>query len=437
MSMNQLSYSEAIARVTEYAQEKIRTAHKPVLAELAYACGRVLAEPLHADADQPRFSRSSRDGYACRASEAQNHPRLSVVGSTQAGRLPEGGLATGEAWEIMAGASLPDGADTVLERDQVEIRESEIRLREGIAAKVGSNVVAQGAQAKAGEILLERGAILGPAQIALAACCGADVLPVYPRPRVAIITSGDELVPADHKPGPGQIRNSNAPMLAAMVVAAGGDPWVFPGVPDSVQAISGSIRQAALPAAQADLLIFSGGISAGKFDLVEPALTKAGAKFFFNGVRMQPGRPMVFGEIQHSAADQMKGFGDLLRSSTMENQRTPLPFLALPGNPVGTALTFLLFGNPLLAALSGCPQNGPQFMHARLNEDVHTYDDRTRFLLAHCDYHGAEDGLHEVQLISAHGSGDLTALARSNCFVMLPEGAGKLKKGTLVSILPH
>ena len=170
---------------------------------------------------------------------------------------------------------------------------------------------------------------------------------------------------------------------------------------------------------------------------MEPSLAKVGAKFFFTGVRMQPGKPVVFGEIQHSAADQMKGFGDLLRSSTMETQRTPLPFLGLPGNPVSTAVTFLLFGVPLLAVLGGCPQHGPQFMQARLTEEVRAKDELTRFLPAHCDFSGNDDGFHEVQPIPMHGSGDLTALARSNCFVMLPEGGGKLAKGSLVYVLPH
>jgi len=437
MSENLPGYGEAIAQVNEYAQEKIRIGHKPVQAELAYACGRVLAEPLLADRDQPPFARAAHDGYACRVVELCSYESLSVAGSTQAGKLPESALPVGAVWEVTNGAPVPEGADAVVRQERVELQDGKLRLQRGYSLESGKNIVLQGAHAKSGEELLAVRTVLGPAQVALAAACGADVLPVYPRPRVAIITSGDELVPVDHEPGPGQIRNSNAPMLASLVLAVGGDPWVFPTVPDSVTAISSSIRQASLPAAQADLLVFSGGASAGKFDLVETALSKAGAKFFFNGVRMQPGRPAAFGEIQHSAADQMKGFGDLLRSSTMETQRTPLPFMALPGNPVATALTFQLFGVPLLAALCGCPLSGPQFLRARLLEEVKGREGMTRFLPAHCDFHGAEDGLHEVRPISMHGSGDLTALARSNCFIMVPEESEKIRAGSLVHILPH
>lgn len=437
MSENQLSFNEAAERVARYAQESCRAGHKPVHAELAYACGRVLAEPLLADADQPPFSRSTQDGYACRSAELAAQERLPVAGSTQAGKIPEGSLPPGAVWEIMAGAPIPEGADMVVKLEHVEVLDGHIRLLDGHRPEAGRNIVPRAAQARCGEELLATGTLMGPAQVALAASCGAAYLPVHPRPRVAIITTGDELVAADHTPGPAQVRNSNAPMLAAMVVAAGGDPWVFPTVADNAAAISGAIRQAALPAAQADLLIFSGGVSTGKFDLVEPALLKAGARFFFTGARIQPGRPVVFGEIQHSAADQMKGFGDLLKTSTLETQRTPLPFLGLPGNPVATAVTFLLFGAPLLAALGGSPQHGPQFMQARLKEDVQGKENLTRFLPAHCDFTGSDSGFHEAEIIPMHGSGDLTALARSNCFVMIPEGARRLERGSLVYILPH
>jgi molybdopterin molybdotransferase len=437
MSDHLLSYAEASALVADYALARSRAQTTPVRTELAYATGRVLAAPLLSDTDQPPFARSTRDGFACRAAEAERHELLVIAGSTHAGQPPAGPLPPAAVWEIMTGAPIPAGADAVAMLEHVESQDGHVRLLPRRNLHPGKNIVQQGAQARAGDLLLAPGTVLGPAQIALAASCGAAHLSVFKRPRVAIITTGDELVAADHAPGPGQIRNSNAPMLAAMVVAAGGDPWVFPTVADNASAIGGAIKQAALPAAQADLLIFSGGVSAGKFDLVEPALAKEGAKFFFTGVRLQPGKPAVFGEILHSTTQQMLGFGDLLRTATLETQKTPLPFLGLPGNPVSTAVTFLLFGAPLLAALSGCPLHGPHFLHARLKAEVQGKDGLTRFLPAVCDFNSSEGGWHEVETIPMHGSGDLTALARSNCFVMVPEESESLAKGSLVYVLPH
>jgi molybdopterin molybdotransferase len=431
-----LSYPEAAALVAEYARKR-SAGRKPVQVELAFASGRVLAEALRADMDHPPFARSTRDGFACRAAEASRHEFLAIAGSTQAGHAPAGPLPPGAAWEIMTGAPVPDGADAVAMIEHVESRDGQVRLLAPRTLEPGKNIVARGEQAHAGELLLPAGTVLGAAQIALAASCGLALLPVFARPRVAILTTGDELVAVQKVPGPAQIRNSNAPMLAAMVVAAGGDPWVFPTVGDNAAAIGGAIKQAALPAAQTDLLLFSGGVSAGKFDLVEPALAKAGAEFFFTGVRLQPGKPAVFGQIKQNAAAQLSGFGDLLRPSITETERTPLPFLGLPGNPISTAVTFLLFGAPLLAALGGCPHHGPHFLPARLKSEIKGKDGLTRFLPAWCDFDHEKGGWHEVEAIPMHGSGDLAALARSNCFVMVPEERERMEKGSLVYVLPH
>jgi len=166
------------------------------------------------------------------------------------------------------------------------------------------NVVAQGAQARKGDLLISIGARLGSAQIAVAAECGYAVLDVFVRPRVAILTSGDELVAVDATPGPGQIRNSNAPMLAALVAAEGGEPWILPTAADSAT----SLDDALADAAKADLILLSGGVSAGKFDLVEPALERLGARFHFTGVRIQPGKPMVFGNCLPTKVAQKQAY---------------------------------------------------------------------------------------------------------------------------------
>ncbi len=224
---------------------------------------------------------------------------------------------------------------------------------------------------------------------------------------MAILTTGDELVPVDSEPGPGQIRNSNAPMLAALVAAAGGEPWVLPTAADRRRRSGRGAREAM----EADLLLISGGVSAGKFDLVEPALARMGARFHFTGVRIQPGKPLVFGEVPRDG--RSRGAGKL----------DSLPFFGLPGNPVSSAVTFLLFGAPVLAALAGMSEVGPRFALAQLAADTdrRTKPGLTRFLPAHCDFNPHRGKLPQVETVPWQGSGDLAAFARSNCFLVVPD----------------
>ena len=381
---------------------------------LGAAAGRVLAEAVYADRDQPPFARSTRDGFACRASDASTHEYLPVEGSTRAGLAPGGPLSAGAAWEIMTGAPVPAGADAVVMVEHVEASEGRIRLLPSRKIASGENIVAQGAEARLGDELLSVGTAIRYAQIAVAATCGSPELDVFVRPRVAILTTGDELVSVESETAPGQIRNSNAPMLAAMVAAAGGEPWVLPTASDDAQVLDKSLAQAA----EADMLLIFGGVSAGKFDLVEPALERMGAKFHFTGVRIQPGKPLVFGELPG-------------------NQGQAVPLFGLPGNPVSSAVTFLLFGVPVLATLAGCNESGPRFALARLaaETDKRGKPGLTRFLPAFCTFGRAAGELPEVALVSWQGSGDLAALARSNCFMVIPEEAQRLDAGEVVRIL--
>jgi len=374
----------------------------------------VLARAICADRDQPPFARSTRDGFACRARDASTHEFLSVAGATRAGEAPGGPLPKGAAWEIMTGAPVPANADAVVMIEHVELSRGGVRLLPPRKVAQGENIVPQGAQAREGDELLSAGTAIASAQIALAAACGCAALDVYLRPRVAILATGDELVPVDSEPAPGQIRNSNAPMLAAMVAAAGGEPWVLPAAADDALVLDKSLAAAA----EADMLLISGGVSAGKFDLVEPALARAGARFHFTGVRIQPGKPLVFGELPRGQA------------------RT-LPLFGLPGNPVSSAVTFLLFAAPLLAAIAGSRESSPRFVLARLaaSTDKHGKPGLTRFLPAFCTFNPPAGQLPEVVLVPWQGSGDLAALARSNCFLVIPEEASSLSAGEIVRIL--
>jgi molybdopterin molybdotransferase len=376
---------------------------------LAYAAGRVLADPLCADSDQPSFSRSTRDGFACRAAEASTHAFLTLAGSVRAGDAPSPPLAQGHACEIMTGAPVPDGADAVAMLEHVEIVDDRVRLIPPRTLAPGENLVFRGAQAHAGDELLPAGTSITAAQIALAASCGYASLDVFIRPRVAILTTGDELVSVDAQAGPGQIRNSNAPMLAALVAAAGGEPWILPTAADNAAALDIALAQAA----DADMLLVSGGVSAGKFDLVEPALERFGAHFHFTGVSIQPGKPTVFGELPE------------------------LPFFGLPGNPISSAVTFLLFAAPVLAALAGRRALGPRFALAQLAQSTNrrAKPGLTRFLPAFCNFashHGLPPTVVEVPW---HGSGDLGAFARSNCFLVIPDYVAHFEEGATVRIL--
>jgi molybdopterin molybdotransferase len=413
------SYEEAAALVAACAVG-LRVARPGTeRVSLATAAGRVLAEPLHSDQDQPPFARSTRDGFACRAKEASSHAALALVGASRAGEAPAGPLPKHAAWEIMTGAPVPAGADAVMMLEHVEVSAGKVTLLPPRTIKPGENVVAQGSQASKGDVVLPAGSVIHSAQIALATACGYAELDVYLRPRVAILATGDELVPVESSPAPGQIRNSNAPMLAAMVAAAGGEPWVLPAAADNAASLDAALTQAA----EADMLLISGGVSAGKFDLVEPALARAGASFHFTGVRIQPGKPLVFGEL-------------------MQDGRT-LPFFGLPGNPVSSAVTFLLFASQVLAALAGSREAGHRFTLARVAAESGKQGKPTklakpgltRFLPACCNFGASAGELPEVALVPMQGSGDLVALARSNCFLVVHEGAGPFKVGAIARIL--
>lgn len=410
-----LSYEQAAARVAAWAASQAAVPATERV-ELGMALDRVLATPLRADEDQPPFARSTRDGFACRATEVNKHAWLALAGQTHAGQPPGGPLPGGSAWEVMTGAPVPKGADAVAMLEHVERDGERVRLEKARRLEAGENVVARGAQARKGKVLLEPGAAMGAAQIALAAACGAGAVQVYRRPRVAILTTGDELVAVDAKPGPGQIRNSNAPMLAALVRAAGGEPWVLPRAADTAAALDRALEGALSAPAGVRMLLVSGGVSAGKFDLVEPALERQGAKFYFTGVRMQPGKPLVFGEVKGEAGGTV-------------------PFFGLPGNPVSSAVTFLLFGVRVLGALAGRGDDGPRFAMARLMETVTARAGLTRFLPALCAWNPAGGKEPEVTPVHWHGSGDQAAFARSNCFVVVPETADGLKAGALARIL--
>jgi molybdopterin molybdotransferase len=407
-----LTYAEAAALVLDQARRLAAattqgTEQLPLLDTL----DRVLATPVRADRDLPPFHRSTRDGYAVKSAALTTGDWLPVTGMLRAGEpAPTAPLKSGTALEIMTGAPVPEGADAVVMLEHVENSDGKIRLQPGRKLRPGSHIVPTGSEARRGDPLVPAGTRLAAAHIAGLAAVGAAQVEVFTRPRVAILATGDELVEIACTPQPHQIRNSNSYSLAAQVALAGGEPKRLGIARDHLDDL-----RALLDSAQksSDLLLLSGGVSAGKYDLVEQALAARGATFHFTGVRIQPGKPTVFGELP-----------------PRNSGNAPLPFFGLPGNPVSTMVTFLLFAAPVLRALAGESSPGPRFAQASIAAPEAAAD-ITRFLPAHLD---ANWDHATVGRIPWQGSGDLAATAQSNCFVVLPPDTA-VEEGAVVQVL--
>lgn len=382
--------------------------------ELLEARGRVLAEEVAAERDQPPFDRATRDGFALRAEDLPAADGLRVVGEVRAGEAWRGaGLNSGEALGIMTGAPLPEGADAVVMVEHVREAEGRVWVEAGRSLRAGENVVPRRAEARAGEVLLRPGTVMEAAEIALAASCGRAELAVYARPMVAIVATGDELVELDEVPEEWQIRNSNSYGLAALVADAGGSAGRLELARDLREEVSERVAQGRM----GDVLLFSGGVSMGKYDLVEEVLAEIGAEFFFTGVKMQPGKPVVFGRLP--AREGEGGGPECL-------------FFGLPGNPVSTEVTFHCFVKPLLRVLGGGAWEGPRFVQATLGEAVEGKAGLTRVLPARLTYAMERP---EVRLVAWQGSGDMAANARSNCYAVLPAGVESYNAGDVITIL--
>jgi molybdopterin molybdotransferase len=376
--------------------------------ELLLSAGRVLAESVLADRDIPPFPRSTRDGYAVRAADLAQLPvALEVIGEIRAGEKPEeipASVERGQAVSIMTGAPVPSGADAVVMVEYTSRQGARVEIAKGIGP--GDNVVARGAEARQGSLLLDKGVLLNEAAIALAASVGKLRLEVYRRPQVAVITTGDEIVDLETVPGPTQIRNSNSHSLAVQIGKAGGDPVLLPIAADERQRLREIIEEGL----QSDLLLLTGGVSMGRYDLVEEVLTEMKAQFFFTGAKIQPGRPVVFGKIPH----QHKYF------------------FGLPGNPVSTMVTFELFARPMLEALAGMSPRKLMFVHARLKSEIRIKTGLKRFLPAVLS---GEFENSEVELVPWQGSGDIAAVARANCYAVIPPDRERIAGGEWIAVM--
>jgi molybdopterin molybdotransferase len=364
--------------------------------DLLAAAGRILAIDLAADRDYPPTARSVRDGFAVRSADLPE--RLRVIGEVRAGETYEGSVGPGEAVEIMTGAPMPAGADQVVMVEHVT-RDGDFVIVE-LPASPGTNFNPQGSEAAAGQRVLYTGQRLGFPQIAQLATIGVSRVPVFMKPRVAILSTGDEVVPVDTRPQPNQVRNSNAYSLAVQVARAGGEPILLSTAHDTAE----STRALLQKGLAADLLLISGGVSAGKYDLVETILAEFEAKFYFTRVRIQPGQPLVFGQCRERF------------------------FFGLPGNPSSTMVTFELFARAAIELLSGAIDPMLPLLSATLTAPLQQKPGLTRVLPATLTDTG-------VTPIPWKGSGDVPSLARANCFTVSDPDRESYEAGDLIQVL--
>jgi molybdopterin molybdotransferase len=395
--MAPLTFAEARGRVLA----EVRGARKTPAAEeagLDRAAGRVLAEAVAADRDSPAVARSVRDGYAVRAADLPGE--LRIIGEVRAGERFTGTVGAGQAVEIMTGAPIPAGADAVVMVEHT--RRVNGRVQIDRAAERGQFINPKGCEAAAHEVVLEAGKRLDYSDVAMLAAFGRSRVKVYARPRVAIVATGDEIVEVDKVPEEFQIRNSNARSLEAQVARAGGVPQVLPVARDTVE----HTREIVARGLAADLLLLSGGVSAGKYDVVEEVLAGLGAEFFFDRVLIQPGQPLIFGRAGQTF------------------------FFGLPGNPSSTMVTFEVFARAALELLAGQEEIALHMPLARLTREFRHPAGLTRFLPARLSADGSE-----VTPVGWHGSGDVPALTRANAYLVADPDRAEYASGELIRVL--
>jgi molybdopterin molybdotransferase len=368
------------------------------------AAGRVLAADVRARFDLPRFDNSAMDGYAVRQAELRDGVELAVVGESRAsGRLPPA-LAPGTAMRIFTGAALPEGADSVVIQENAE--RSGDRVRFTRLAERGDNLRARGSDLAAGTLALGAGSRLDAGAVGLLAGLGEGSVQVHRRPRVALLSTGDELVPLGSSlPVEGALIDSNGPALAVLAAQAGAESWLLPGVGDDPAALAARVEQALQGA---DVLISTGGVSVGDHDHMRAALSAAGVSERFWKVAVKPGKPVLFG------------------------CRGAQRVLGLPGNPISALVTFVLFAQPLLRALQGDRTPYPLRVPVRLAHGLRRRSGRTELLRARLvpDASGLRAELHPLQ-----GSGSLPSMAGADALVVVPAERADLVEGESLSAL--
>ncbi|NTU71954.1 MAG: molybdopterin molybdotransferase MoeA [Coriobacteriia bacterium] len=400
----------------EEALEHVLGFVKPLPSErvsLLDALHRVIAENAVSDIDVAPFDNSAMDGFAIRAADTAGASEgvpaeFDVIAHIAAGDDVAGiEVGSGQAARIMTGAAVPAGADAIVmvEYSSVLVGDGGIGSRVALSREAGAaeHIRRRGEEVRAGDVVLAAGDVLGPAAIGLLASTGHDTVALYRRPRVAVLSTGSELVEVAEKPGPGKIRNSNSYSIAAQVLAAGAIPVRYPIVPDDMEATRAAFK---LAASECDFILTSGGVSVGDFDFVKPVLEELGVLTFCK-VKMRPGNPQTLGTIQG------------------------VPFFGLPGNPTSTYVGFEIFVRPALRVMQGFSAITRPVTMARLSHDVKKKQDRRYYLRGRCEL-AADGSGYQASLSGSQSSALLTAAHKGNCFVVLPEGDGMFTAGTQV-----
>jgi molybdopterin molybdotransferase len=397
----------SVAEAIQIVRQQTRTLPAERV-QLQHALGRVLAEDIVADSDLPPFDRSQMDGYAVRAEDVESAPvRLRIVGESAAGRGWHNHLEEGQAVRIMTGAPVPEGADSV---QQVELTHE---LKDGSVVELlqsvetGKSVVKRGAEIKAGETVLNAGTMVNAAMMAVLAAFGYATVEVYRKPRVAVLATGTELVPVDQKPGQDQIRDSNNYSIASYAELAGAVVQRMPLTGDETSLLK---KQINIASESCDVIVTSGGVSMGVYDLTKAALKELEAELFFERVALRPGKPTVFAGLPNGAL----AFG-------------------LPGNPVSVAVTFNLFARTALLAMQGAADPVLKRETAALARSVKGTVDRENYLPAQLTTN--DDGQLIAFPLKWGGSSDFVAFALTTALAVVPAGVKSIDAGSLVNVL--
>ncbi|MDX2037000.1 MAG: molybdopterin molybdotransferase MoeA [Isosphaeraceae bacterium] len=408
-----LPVAEALRLVRETARECPLPARE---CELATALGCLLDEPVEADLDLPPFDKALVDGFAVRSADlAAGIREFDLVGEILAGRTFDLELLPGQTVAIMTGAPMPLGADAVVMVERAE-RTADRRVRLPGPLAAGRNRLPRATELRKGEVVARPGDRLTPARLGLLASVGRRSVRVRPRPKVAIVSTGDELVGIDQIPGPGQIRNSNSTALAALYQALGASTWESPVAPDDLDRLEAMLFAAIVGSTSdgrpADALVISGGVSAGNRDLVPAALERLGARRIFHQVSVKPGKPLWFGTVSRPGGDG-----------------TSLVF-GLPGNPVSGLVCSLVFAAAGLEIVSGGTLVAPRVESREIAEAFEHDEIRNTYYPARLQPDG------RVRALAWAGSSDLRTIADADGFLVLASGPNRFAAGDRADFLP-